>query len=153
MLLMRSSCVYAPCAATAVLRYLPLCLPPAFGAQRNTHSHRIPATCSRSLMRCRPWPAQQQRGAVQDNAVVLCRQLGFQDGFLFTIEPATLAANITLAPPWLGGFRCEGSERSVLGCELPGFGNTVTCGAPQRLFCSPVGVPACFTHQSSSCDV
>lgn len=76
---------------------------------------------------------------LQDNAVVLCRQLGFEDGVMFSIEPETLPADASLAPPWLGGFRCDGTEESVLDCNLPGFGNTVTCGPPQRLFCSPVG--------------
>ena len=80
---------------------------------------------------------------LQDNAVVLCRQLGFDDGFLYSIEPRTLAGSVTLAPPWLGGFRCGGNESAVLDCQLPGLGNTVTCGPPQRLFCSPVGALLC----------
>lgn len=84
---------------------------------------------------------------VQDNAVVLCRQLGFEDGLQFTIAEPTLAAGATLAPPWLGGFRCDGTEDSVLGCRLPGFGNTATCGNPQRLFCSPVGAGLAYPHR------
>lgn len=73
--------------------------------------------------------------AAQEAAQVACRQLGFTAGQLRGVR--RLPADFTLLPSWLPDIPCAtGGEESIQDCGELAFGDTVTCGLPQRLICS-----------------
>ena len=56
-----------------------------------------------------------------EDAAVVCRQLGFP-GAIDAPRGAFFGPGDTLAPIWLGGVDCEGSEMEIDQCPHGGFG-------------------------------
>lgn len=67
------------------------------------------------------------------------------------------ASTASIAPPWLSGIRCTGSEADVGACRRSSFGDTRSCMATQRLFClsSRVLLPHMHaqSHHTASCTI
>lgn len=54
----------------------------------------------------------------KDNAIVVCRQLGYDDGISFFNTFGQYQC-----PIWLDDVQCTGSESSLLDCQHNGWGN------------------------------
>lgn len=72
-----------------------------------------------------------------------CRQLGFEGGSFRGVED--LPPGTMLRPSWLADIPCaSGNEETIQDCGTLAFGDTATCGFPQRLACINSEIGMCL---------
>lgn len=105
-------------------------------AMARSGNHSAPRPPDQSSAASTPEP-HLRLACVQSTPSIACRQMGFTAGSFRAVTSTDSTAEVP--PPWLSSVQCVGFEPRLSQCERSVFGDTSTCGASLRLFCSSGG--------------